>query len=399
MEATMRATGILRSVLRKSRIIVHAARLKAVYFAVEALLNGGKLSLSSLGRAARTWVAPKHSIKRIDRLLGNRKLHGELQLFFKAITRALINGGSRPVILLDWTKIEYGKFSALTAAVPFAGRAMPILWAVYEDSKWGNREVHLQFLESLSTMLPKNCQPILVTDAGFQNTWFEMVLPFGWDWVGRVGDSKIRQLPGEEWLEVTEYYRRASTRAQDLGVCEVARKNPMLHRVILGKEFVRNPNRAKAPRRRSDRGRGATRAKERASEPWLLITSLTDRPVVEIESIYSRRMSIEECYRDAKCHRFGWSFEDAKSCSAKRYEVLLLVGTLAMLILLLVGAVIENQNKHWLFQANTVRSQRVLSLFFLGKQMVHRPDWGEIKLKQINVAFILLRTVASEQGA
>jgi hypothetical protein len=306
-----------------------------------------------------------------------------LQLFFKAITRSLITGDSRPLILLDWTKIEYGKFSALTAAVPFAGRAMPILWAVHEDSKWGNREVHLQFLESLSKMLPKNCQPILVTDAGFQNTWFDMVLPFGWDWVGRVGDSNIRQLPDGGWLGVSDCYRLAASRAQDLGVCEVARANPMLHRVILGKKFVRNPN----------------RAKERASEPWLLITSLTERPVAEIEGIYARRMSIEECFRDAKCHRFGWSFEDAKSYSAKRYEVLLLVGTLAMLILLLVGVTMERQNKHWLFQANTVRSQRVLSLFFLGKQMVHRPDWGEIKLKQINDAFILLRTVASEQGA
>jgi hypothetical protein len=325
----MRAMKIVHRVLRKSRVSVHAARLKAIYFAVEALLNGGKLSLSSLGRAARTWVAPKHSIKRIDRLLGNRKLHGELQLFFKAITRSLIEPGSRPLILLDWTKIEYGKFSALTAAVPFAGRAMPILWAVYEDSKWGNREVHLQFLESLSKMLPKNCQPILVTDAGFQNTWFEMVLSFGWDWVGRIADSNVRQLPDGDWLGVSMYYPRASTRAQDLGVCEVARSNTMLHRVILGKEFVRNPNRAKAPRRRSDRGRGSLRAKKRASEPWLLITSLTERPVAEIEGIYAWRMSIEECYRDAKSHRFGWSFEDAKSYSAKRYEVLLLVGTLA----------------------------------------------------------------------
>lgn len=77
---------------------------------------------------------------------------------------------------------------------------------------------------------------------------------------------------------------------------------------------------------------------------------------------------------------------------------MLLIGTLAMMILLLVGAVIESQNKHWLFQANTVRSQRVLSLFFLGKQMFHRPDWEEIKLKDINEAFAILRTVASDQG-
>lgn len=303
------------------------------------------------------------------------------------------------MILLDWTKIEYGRFSALTAAVPFAGRAMPILWVVHEDSKWGNRKVHQSFLEALATILPEKCRPILVTDAGFQNPWFEMVVPFGWDWVGRIGDAKIRQSTHSDWLDMSEYYRRASARAQDLGLCEVTKKNPMQHRVILGKEFVRNPNRSKAPRRRSDRGRGAARAKKRASEPWLLVTSLMDKSVSEIESIYSQRMSIEECYRDTKNHRFGWSFEDAKANSAKRYEVLLLVGTLAMMVLFLVGVVLEQQNKHHLFQANTVRSQRVLSLFFLGKQMIHRPDWKEIKLKELHNAFILLRAVASEQGA
>ena len=82
----MRANGILRSVLRKSRISVHKSRMKSIFFAVEALLNGGRLTCAGLGRAAQRKVKPKHNIKRIDRLMGNTKLHRELRLFFKAIT-------------------------------------------------------------------------------------------------------------------------------------------------------------------------------------------------------------------------------------------------------------------------------------------------------------------------
>jgi hypothetical protein len=106
--------------------------MKAIFFAVGALLNGGRLSCAGLGRAVRRKVKPKHNIKRIDRLMSNNKLHQELRLFFHAITQTVIGKDSRPIILIDWTKIEYGKFSAMTAAVPIDGRAIPILWSVEE---------------------------------------------------------------------------------------------------------------------------------------------------------------------------------------------------------------------------------------------------------------------------
>lgn len=399
MEETMRADQILRSLLRKSRISIHQARLKSVYFAVEALLNCGKLNLSSLGRGARSRVMPKHNIKRIDRLLGNTKLHREQHHFFKAITRALLGRESHPLILVDWTKIECGKFSAITAAIPLEGRALPIYWEVHEDSKWANREVHRNFLIALSKLLPPDCKPILVTDAGFQNPWFDLVADYPWDWVGRVGHARILTSAQSSWMKLSDCFTMASNHAKDLGVCEVAKKNQMPHRVILGKQFRRNPNRSKAPRRRSDRGRGSQRAKRRSMEPWVLVTSLLDKPAKEIHRIYARRMSIEECYRDTKNQRFGWSFEDANSKCAKRYEVLLLVATLAMLIVFLIGLAVEQSHKHFLFQANTVRNQRVLSLFFLGKHMIHRPDWNDVRLKQLRQSLEQMRIAISYQHA
>jgi len=89
----MRATRILHGVLKKSRIPVHKSRLKSVLFGVDALLTGGHLSCAGLGRRAKTRVKPKHNIKRIDRLLGNSKLHREQRLFFKAIAQSVIQAG------------------------------------------------------------------------------------------------------------------------------------------------------------------------------------------------------------------------------------------------------------------------------------------------------------------
>ena len=215
----MRVMRILRNLFRKSSIKVHKARLLSVFFAVEALLNGGRLNCAGLGRSARSKVKPKHNIKRIDRLLGNPKLHTELRLFFKAIAKAAIGRSVRPIILVDWTKVDSGKFSALTAAVPVDGRSLPILWHVYEDSKWGHPDVHEHFLLTLKTMLPARCRPIVVTDAGFHNPWFDWVLRFGWDWVGRIAYSKVRLSPGGIWLTDKEVISMAARKPWDLGVC------------------------------------------------------------------------------------------------------------------------------------------------------------------------------------
>jgi hypothetical protein len=73
----MGASSILKRKLSKSLQWIHSARLKSVFFGVDALLRGGRLSLTVLGRAASGSVSAKHNIKRIDRLLGNSHLLGQ----------------------------------------------------------------------------------------------------------------------------------------------------------------------------------------------------------------------------------------------------------------------------------------------------------------------------------
>lgn len=389
----MRAVmSILRKILKKTNTKIHRARQISVLFAVKSLLNGDKLGLTALGRSAIGPAKTKHHIKRIDRLLGNSKLHQELPEFFSAVSRTVIQQGSRPLILVDWTNLEYGKTVALTAAVPLQGRAVPIYWEVHKASKLGNRKVHEEFLGSLTEILPRGCRPIFVTDAGFHNTWFELLTDYDWDWVGRLGHAVVRIAGNTQWTNRSELYLRATRKAQDLGICQVASHNPMHHRVVLGKQYRRDPKRPKAPRRRTDRGRGHKSTRRRNQEPWLLVTSLLEEDANKIQSIYAKRMSIEECYRDTKSHRFGWSMEDARSSDVHRYSVLLLVASLAMLSVLLVGMVAEQLKQQYAFQANTVRKTRVLSLFYLGRQILRQREKKKVRICDLLDAMRTLRS-------
>jgi hypothetical protein len=38
------------------------------------------------------------------------------------------------------------------------------------------------FLVKLRSILPVDCQPIIVTDAGFKNPWFKEIKRLGWDY-------------------------------------------------------------------------------------------------------------------------------------------------------------------------------------------------------------------------
>ncbi len=76
-----------------------------------------------------------------------------------------------------------------------------------------------------------------------------------------------------------------------------------------------------------------------------------------------------------KNRRFGWSFEDAQSTTCERILVLLLIATLGMLAVTLLGQAAESRRHHLSYQANrTHRRRRVLSLFFLGRNIIQAGD-------------------------
>jgi hypothetical protein len=89
----MHALTMLHRMLATNCPHIHTKRLTSVVAAVEAAVGGSALTLSSLGRGLRSQVAVKHSIKRIDRLLGNGALHAEAPALYEALAKQLVRKG------------------------------------------------------------------------------------------------------------------------------------------------------------------------------------------------------------------------------------------------------------------------------------------------------------------
>ena len=82
-------------------------------------------------------------------------------------------------------------------------------------------------------------------------------------------------------------------------------------------------------------------------------------------------MQIEEGFRDIKSHRFGLSLTYHRTSSVERLQVLLLISTLAIVVLWLLGMAVVLRHEHYQFQANIVRHKNVLSVIFIGLQMIY----------------------------
>jgi len=362
----MRAEHILRQVLGTTATEIHRARLEALSVVALALVSGGEVGLSALGHAVSA-RSPKHGIKRVDRLLGNPSLHRELDAIYQAIARYVIRGARRPVILLDWTEAG-DAMCALTAAVPVKGRALAIYSITASTSQFASRVIEDRFLETLRTLLPATCKPILVGDAGFRVPWIRRVAELGWDFVARIrGRTQVQRVGDEAWQRWKDLPSRRAAKA--LGRYRIAKSNGVEVQLVVIDDRSKRA-RTSVPKRRSARAQRGAKAQ---SEPWCLATSL-EVPAKKIVAIYRLRMQIELTFRDLKSRRFGWGLELARCRSPNRVAVQFLLAALASLVVMLFGIAAEAASLQRQFQANTTRKRRVLSLVRLGRGVLRLFD-------------------------
>ncbi|WP_259331277.1 tyrosine-type recombinase/integrase [Legionella bozemanae] len=56
------------------------------------------------------------------------------------------------------------------------GRGITLYEELHEKQYENNPKIHPQFLEHLKKVIPSQCKPVIVTDAGFKNPWFKAVI-------------------------------------------------------------------------------------------------------------------------------------------------------------------------------------------------------------------------------
>ncbi len=101
----MRDIDILHDLVKKQYPQIHQKRLNSLMVATESLLDGNQLSLTQLGRNITGNVAPKHNIKRIDRLLGNLHVVKDQFDIYQWHEQYLCGSNPMPIILVDWSDV------------------------------------------------------------------------------------------------------------------------------------------------------------------------------------------------------------------------------------------------------------------------------------------------------
>jgi len=366
---------------------MHASRWQAMWRAVLALLVGRRLWLTALGRTLPCDARRKHAIKAVDRLLGNHHLHDERLAVGAALCAMAVAKHPSVIVLVDTVEIRH-KVVGFTASLAHQGRSLPIYSMVIRKLRPNARECE-RFLRDLARVLPGRCRPVLLTDGGFETVWFREVDQLGWDYVGRIrGQTKLRHKGA--WLSCGQIHSLATRRAKNLGTLAFPRKHADERRVVLSK-LPTSCHRQVKTRRGPARDSNYRHYRKNAHEPLVLATSLPSSPQHVVE-LYGLRMQIEETFRDLKNHRWGWSLRHCGSRSKARVEVLLLIAAVAAFVQQLIGLAGERHGLHLRHQANTVRCERVLSLFTLGGLLLNGPDGELLTVRAISEAVVQLRS-------
>lgn len=371
----MPARQVCQNFFRDALAPFHKYRQNALLDATIALINGASLTLTSIGRYLPGTAQVKNKIKRVDRLLGNESLHHDIPLIFRNIISMLTSQLSLCVIAVDWSGYPSKEYHVLRASLICDGRSIPLLSWIVPSEKQQNAKLQQDFLDALASAVNPRARVIIVTDAGFRNAWFRHIKSFGWDFIGRIrGNTQIRlDRKGEYWFIRQEL--QASSKPEYLGPGTLARAE---YARCDGHFYIhkKTPKGRKNKRSRCDITRPAQTkdARSAATEPWLIFSSTDDLKPREIMKLYSRRMQIEQNFRDEKSERFGFGLRASYSRSAGRMLVLSLLATLSTIVLWLIGYHAENQGLHLRYQANSIKSRRVISYLTLAENVLrHSP--------------------------
>lgn len=373
----MHAGSIVARVLVGVQDLMHAGRFKALHDVAAAAVAGALLGLTALALRTARQTALRHRVKCVDRLLGNRYLAAEREAVYAALARRWLTGLPQLLIVVDWSSLTADlRWHWLRASVVIDGRSLTLYEEVHPRTHLANRAVHKCFLERLARILPpSDLPPIVLTDAGFRNPWFRLLAQRGWLWIGRIRNRDfIRGSADTPWYPAKQLYARATPQAQDLGAHETVRNNPLECRLVL----IKTPAQQRQCRYPSGKPKRHTEARKIAArnrEPWLLTCprQLHHLSAETIVKLYTRRMVIEQQFRDTKNVVLGMGLSQGRSSGSQRLQALLLIAHIAQIALRLIGEAAKSRQLE-LQLMSTCRTRRAeISVMTLARRLIAAP--------------------------
>jgi hypothetical protein len=352
---------------------MHRSRHKALEEVSMAAFFGARLSLSRLALGARRPTSLRHRIKCVDRLLGNHRLDAERLELYRALAHRWLAGLPHLLIAVDWSSLSADmQWHWLRASVVVEGRSITLYEEVHPRRHLAAYVVHQRFMQRLAYVLPVTRQaPIVITDAGFRNTWFRLVASHGWHWIGRVRNRDMVRRQGRDWLPGKHLYTQASALPRDLGLYETVRNHPLQCRLVL----LKQSSKGRKHRYASGKEQRHTQARKNAAlnrEPWLLSCSpqLDYLSAQAIVALYAQRMRIEQQFRDSKNTLFGMGLSCARSSGSMRLQALLLIEHIASLAKRLIGEAARACQMELQFMSTGRKNRREISVMTLAERVI-----------------------------
>jgi hypothetical protein len=373
--------------------VIHKTRIATLFVMITGLINSKELKLSALGRALPIKGKERAGILRVNRFLSNRFYQNDSSEIYQCIIAKVIGNKKDPDIIVDWSSLpnshhasEGGEHCILRASYAATGRAITLYEEVHPKKQESNPKVHREFLKKLGTMLPEDCRPCIITDAGFKVPWFKVVIEFGWDYIGRVACGTSDFDDGTGFKSVKTLFDRAKLTPQYLGEYLLTKSNLFKTHFFIYKGKPKGRHKwTKTAIKKIAKDKDSKKYGKSYREPWVLVSSLHEKNIVRrVVNKYKSRMTIEENIRDTKSVNTGFSMNENITFKPQRYIVWLMLAALASFIAWIVGFAAEQQNFHYAFQANTYRHRRVLSFFYLGCQMIRKKIPIPINLQEIS---------------
>jgi hypothetical protein len=376
---------------------VHQYRKDAIVDSTTALINGASLTLTSIGRHLSGDAQVKNKIKRVDRLLGNPALHKDIPVIFNKVIAQLTAHLSWCLIAVDWSGYPYDDNYILRASLICDGRSIPLMSLVVPSKKQNNVEIQKEFLNTLHQAVTPGVKVYIVTDAGFQIAWFNHVKSLGWDFIGRVRGTVKYCLHGgleEKWLNATDIQGKAQPQYLGEGTLGRYSKTRCIGHFYLHKRPSKG-RKYKRPKGQISSTKTVREQSKSAKDPWLIFTSTSKFKAREMMTLYSRRMQIEQNFRDEKSERFGFGLRASRSRDGKRFLALSLLATLASVVLWLLGYHAEKKGFHRWYQANSVKKRRVISFLTLAENILRHAPHRLWRLKLDNILAQIVSTYQS----
>jgi hypothetical protein len=354
--------------------VMHKTRLITLSTLVGSLFHAKFFSLTGLGRALKTNAQERSAIRRVDRFLGNKRIQRDRLAIYSSICRLVVGCATRPLIIVDWSPIPNKTDNVLRAAIVTSGRALTLYEEIHPQKKYANPKLHLRFLKKLKSMLEDDVKPIIISDAGFHSSWFEAVQSLGWDYVGRIRGNKFYRLRTViKWSAISSLHQDATTTPTLIGDIELCKDSGFYTKLYRYKS--KNVGRkSKTKRGNIKQSKQSLKYAKGKKEPWLLVSSLPESSKIaaKVIKIYARRMQIEEGFRDLKSTKYGFGFEHVNTNHIYRLNVFFLIAMLATFLAWVIGWLAEKADLQSQYQANSIRSIRILSLFYLGCRIISR---------------------------